>query len=278
VRTPLWVFIIAFNEAHRIGKTIAAIRDLADEVVVIDSGSTDGTQAIARNLGARVIHRDWQGYGHQKGYAEKQCKYDWLFNLDADEVVTQELKSEIGGLFDGGIPLPPGAYSIRICEVLPGENASRPFAYAHRYVRLYHRSAGSYRPSTVHDVVQVNRAFKVKRLKGKVDHHSAVTVSTQIAKFNNYTDALVEDMQRRHVVRPVWRLFVEFPVAFFKAYVMRRYFLRGIRGHTSAMSYAFFRYLRLAKHVEARREHDLEEGRPDFCSPDCCNARGTHER
>ena len=278
MRTALSVFIIAFNEAHRIGETIDAIKALADDIVVIDSGSTDGTPMVARKHGARVIQQDWYGYGHQKRYAESQCKHEWLFNLDADEVVTQELRSEISGMFDGSQPLPPGAWSVRICEVLPGESAPRPFAYAHRYIRLYHRSAGSYRPSTVHDVVQVNRAFKVKRLKGKVHHHSAVTVSTQIAKFNNYTDALVEDMQRRHVVRPVWRLFVEFPVAFFKAYVMRRYFLRGIRGHTSAMSYAFFRYLRLAKHVEARREHDLEDGNPDFCLLDCRKAGGTHER
>lgn len=88
-----------------------------------------------------------------------------------------------------------------------------------------------------------------------------MTVSTQISKFNNYTDALVEDMQRRHVARPAWRLFIESPAAFFKAYVMRRYCLRGIYGHTSAMSYAFFRYLRMAKYVEARREHKLERER-----------------
>lgn len=74
MRVPLSVFIIAFNEAHRIGKTIEAISDLSDDIVVIDSGSRDGTQMIARKYGARVIHRDWQGYGHQKKYAESQCK------------------------------------------------------------------------------------------------------------------------------------------------------------------------------------------------------------
>lgn len=264
MRIPLSAFIIAFNEAHRIGKTIDAVKDLADDIVVVDSGSTDGTRMLAREHGARVIHRDWHGYGHQKRFAESQCKHEWLLNLDADEVVTQGLKSEMEALFNGSKPPPPGVYSMRICEVMPGESAPRPFAYAHRYIRLYHRSAGSYRPSTVHDTVQVNRGFKVKRLKGKVHHHSAVTVGTQIAKFNNYTDALVEDMQRRHVIRPAWRLFFEFPVAFFKAYVMRRYFLRGIRGHTSAMSYAFFRYLRLAKHVEARQNKDSNKGSPDF--------------
>lgn len=264
MRTPLSIFIIAFNEAHRIGKTIDAVKDLSDDIVVVDSGSTDGTPMVARKHGARVIHRDWQGYGHQKRYAESQCKHEWLFNLDADEVVTPELESEVSGMFDGGNPPLPGAYLVRICDVMPGENVPRLFAYAHRYVRLYHRNAGSFRPSTVHDTVQVNRGFKVKRLKGKIHHRSAVNLSAQISKFNDYTDALVEDMRRRHVARSAWRLFLEFPAAFFKAYVMRRYFLRGAYGYASAMSYAFFRYLRLAKHIEARRKYESGHEPHDF--------------
>lgn len=264
MRIPLSIFIIACNEAHRIGKTIDAVKVLSNDIVVIDSGSTDGTQAIAKELGARVIHRDWEGYGHQKRYAESQCKHEWLFNLDADEVVTPELKSEISGIFDGGKPPLPGAYLVRICDVMPGESAPRLFAYAHQYVRLYHRNAGSFRPSTVHDTVQVNSAFRINKLRGRIHHYSAVNLSAQISKFNNYTDALVEDMQSRHVARPAWRLFFEFPAAFFKAYVMRRYFLRGIHGHASAMSYAFFRYLRLAKHIEARRKHESGHEPPDF--------------
>lgn len=258
VQTPVSVFIVAFNEAHRIGRTIDVIRDLADDIVVVDSGSTDGTQMLARKHGARVIHRDWDGYGNQKRYAESQCQHEWLFNLDADEVVTKKLKSEIREIFDSRQPPLPGAYLIRICEVMPGESAPRLFAYAHRYVRLYHRSVGSYRPSTVHDTVQVDREIKIHELKGRIHHYSAVTLSTQISKFNDYTTALVEDMQRRHVTRPTWRLFLEFPVAFFKAYVIRRYCLRGIYGFTSAMSYAFFRYLRMAKHVETRRKRKIE--------------------
>ena len=84
---PLSVFIIALNEADRIGRTIAAVRSLSDDIVLVDSGSTDGTQALAESLGARVIHHDWPGYGQQKRFAEEQCRHAWLLNIDADEVM-----------------------------------------------------------------------------------------------------------------------------------------------------------------------------------------------
>ena len=90
---PLSIFIIARDEADRIGRTIAAVRGLSDDIVVIDSGSTDGTQAIATDLGARVIERDWPGYGPQKRFAEEQCRHPWLLNLDADEVVPFQAKT-----------------------------------------------------------------------------------------------------------------------------------------------------------------------------------------
>lgn len=84
---PLSIFIIAQNEADRIGRTIEAAKALSDDIVVVDSGSTDGTQALAEALGARVIVNAWPGYGRQKRFAEEQCRHDWLLNLDADEVV-----------------------------------------------------------------------------------------------------------------------------------------------------------------------------------------------
>ena len=87
-RVRLSCCIIARDEADRLARCIEAVKGLADEVVVVDSGSTDRTVEIARDLGARVFHRDWDGYGPQKRYAEDCAAYDWVLNLDADEVVT----------------------------------------------------------------------------------------------------------------------------------------------------------------------------------------------
>lgn len=250
---PLSAYIIARNEAERIGRTIAAIRDLADEVIVVDSGSTDGTQDAAQAAGARVISHAWEGYGRQKRFAEAQCRHDWLLNLDADEVVTPALHDEIQALFSAPQSLRPAAYALRIIDVIPGDARPRRFAYAHKYVRLYHKDAGRFSTSTVHDVVHVNPGFAVRRLRGAVHHFSITDIATQVAKYNQYTDALVDDMQSRNVSRPFWRLFTEFPASFLKAYVLRRHFMRGRYGFVTAMNYAFFRYLRLAKYYEQRR-------------------------
>src|SRR5437764_957280 len=92
---PISAFIIACNEADRIGRAIASVRGWVDEIIVIDSGSSDDTVKVAQSLGARVLTHAWPGYGLQKRFGEEQCKNRWLLNLDADEEVTPELAQEI---------------------------------------------------------------------------------------------------------------------------------------------------------------------------------------
>ena len=89
------VFVIALNEADRIGATLDAARKVTDDLIVIDSGSTDGTQDVARAHGARVIHHDWPGYGRQKRFGEDQCRHDWVLNLDA-AATTEEQRRALG--------------------------------------------------------------------------------------------------------------------------------------------------------------------------------------
>lgn len=257
---PLSVFIIARNEADRIGPVIEAARAVSDEIVVIDSGSTDTTPALATALGARVIHNDWPGYGPQKRFAEDQCTRPWLLNLDADEVMPPELIAEIRALFAGGQPA-ADAYEIRIAEVFPGEDAPHPLAYALPPVRLYRRDKGRYSASPVHDRVDLEPGARVVRLKGIVHHFSVRSIGDQIDKLNAYADQQVADLAARGKRIPTWRLFFEFPAAFLKAYVMRRHALRGTYGFITAMNFAFYRFLRLAKHYE-RRRLDEKRARP----------------
>ncbi|MFT0891638.1 glycosyltransferase family 2 protein [Pseudochelatococcus sp. G4_1912] len=248
---PLSVFIITRNEADRIGRSIAAIADLSDDIVVVDSGSTDGTQEIATRLGARVIHNDWPGYGPQKRFAEEQCRYQWLLNIDADEVVPPDLAAQIRGIFADGEPA-ADAYEIRISEVFPGEGAPHPLAYTLAPVRLYRSDKGRYAASTVHDRVELSPDARVQRLKGAIHHFSVRSLGDQLAKLNNYTDALALDLDKRGARVSTMRLFVEFPASFLKAYIGRRHIVRGVYGFMTAMNFAFFRYLRVAKHIERR--------------------------
>lgn len=248
---PLSIFIIAQNEADRIGRTIEAARGLSDDILVIDSGSSDGTQALAESLGARVIFNPWPGYGQQKRFAEDQCRHDWLLNLDADEVLPPDLTAEIAALFAQGEPS-ADAYKIRIAEIFPGEPAPHRFAYALAPVRLYRKSKGRYSPSPVHDRVDLQPGARVGKLKGTVHHFSVRSLGEQMEKLNAYSDAQADDLDQRGETLSVFRLVAEFPANFLKAYIGRRHALRGIYGFMTAMNYAFYRYLRVAKHWERR--------------------------
>lgn len=250
--TTISIFIIACDEADRIGAVLDAVRGLSQDVVVIDSGSSDSTVQLAESRGARVIFNPWPGYGLQKRFAEDQCRHDWVLNLDADEVVPPELAAEIMALFADGAP-DKDAYEVRIAEIFPGEGAPHPWAYALKPVRLYRRSKGRYSPSPVHDRVELIPGARVGRLKGTVHHFSVRSLGDQIAKLNRYSDQQADDLDARGKRIPGWRVFFEFPAAFIKAYIGRRHFVRGVYGFLTAMNYAFSRHLRLAKHIERQR-------------------------
>ena len=258
---PVSVFIIAKNEADRIGETIRAVRHLTDDLLVVDSGSTDETRRIAAELGARVLENNWQGYGPQKRFAEEQCRHPWLLNLDADEVVPVDLAAEIEQLFAAGEPAAQ-AYRIRIAEVFPGEDGPHPLAYALAPVRLYRADHGRYSPSPVHDRVDLQPGTKVATLRGVIHHRSVRSLGDQLHKLNRYSDQQAQDLEDRGIAIPTWRVFFELPAAFVKAYFGRRHGLRGTYGFLTAMNYAISRHLRLAKHYERRmlqkREHQTK--------------------
>lgn len=246
------VFLIARDEADRLGPTLEAVTGWADEVVVVDSGSTDDTVAIAGRLGARTLFNAWPGYGRQKRFAEEACRNDWVLNIDADEVVPPALAAEIAGLFAAGAAPARDAYRIRIAEVFPGERAPIPLAYALSPVRLYRRSRGRYSASPVHDRVELDAGASVGRLAAPIHHFSVRSLGDQLAKLNRYSDQQADDLAARGIVIPTWRVFLELPAAFLKAYVGRRHALRGTYGFLLAMNYAISRHLRLAKHYERR--------------------------
>lgn len=101
-RATLAVIIVAKNEAADIGDCIRSVREWADDVIVFDSGSTDGTQDICRQLGARVFETDWPGYGEQSNRALREARTDWVLSLDADERISPELRAEMIAVLESG--------------------------------------------------------------------------------------------------------------------------------------------------------------------------------
>ena len=248
---PISIFIIAKNEQSRIRATLEPAVELASEVIVVDSGSTDNTRQICQDLGVKFIVRDWMGYGPQKRFGEQQCKNNWLLNLDADEVMSPKLVTELRQLFANGEPS-KYAWKIPIVEVFPIETKFPNLAYTLSPVRLYNREFGQYSESTVHDRVNLKKDIEIGQLKHKIYHYSTMSLGQEIKKYNRYTDLQITEMEERGRILAPWRIVTEFPLAFLKAYFLRLYFLRGRFGYLLAINYAIFRHLRVAKHFEQK--------------------------
>jgi glycosyltransferase involved in cell wall biosynthesis len=248
--TPISVFIIALNEADRIGNTLASVKAIADEIIVIDSGSTDGTPAVCEQHGAKVIFHTWAGYGPQKRFGEDQCRNDWVLNLDADEVLSPALVAEIKAL-----DFSADGYVLNIADALPGEKIPSRFAHTTKAVRLYKTSRGRYAESTVHDRVHFAEGAKIAATQHRVYHYSIRSIAHAVEKLNRYTTMLAADLHARNKHIPFFyaRLITEPFTAFFKSYIIRRDIMRGWSGFANAGVYAFSRFLRLIKLFELRR-------------------------
>lgn len=252
---PVSVFVIAKNEEDRIPYTIKSVVDWADEVIVIDSGSTDKTMPVCEELGAKTVFRAWEGYGPQKVFGESLCRNDWLLNLDADEALSPALQKEILALFDGGRQPPLQAYHLNI--KIQGCFADKPgfLAPSNSPIRFYHKKYAGFKDSTVHDsVVFKSDEGRAGRLQHIVYHRCFRSYSHAVDKINYYTSMQARDMVERGRVPGVLRIVLEPGIAFLKAYFLRRYVFLGASGFVESVIYAFSRTLRLAKARELWQE------------------------
>jgi glycosyltransferase involved in cell wall biosynthesis len=263
VTIPVSAFIIVKNEEERLPRTISALKLWVDEIIVVDSGSTDRTIELARSLGAKVSTNDWQGYGAQKGFAERLCRNRWVLNVDADEAVTPELAAEIQALFADGRTPPPAAYRMEILTVYPGDARPRPWAKDYNEIRLYHRSVGAYREHPVHDRV-VLRDIAPLQLRQPVFHHAYLSFTHLLEKNNHFSSFGAQNSRSRSAAFLKFRLAVEFPLNFLKCYFGRRHISGGWKGFYFSLCHAFMRTTRIAKMLELSLGHEMPESAEVF--------------
>lgn len=255
-RLPISCFIISKNEADRIERTIRSVEPWVDEVVVIDSDSTDNTVAIAQNAHARVISQSWLGFGGQKRFGEEQCHHEWLLNLDADEVVPPETKDKIIELFRCGVP-EHAAYGMPIHIVYPGQSKPRIWARDHWCVRLYNRKVVRFRDSNVHDTV-VTDGHVVGRIDAPIHHFSIRSFNHMKAKLDERMSNSVRNALGNAPALTLGRLAIEFPMNFYKYYIVRRHITGGMTGIRYAVIHAWFRSAKVYRLWRQRRTHDAK--------------------
>lgn len=252
MREKLSVAIIALNEATRIGACLESA-SFADEIIVIDSGSTDETAAIARRHGARVIQQSWLGYGRQKHFATEQATNNWVLSLDADERVSDELRASILS----ALAAPDfHAYEFSRCNRFMGRWLRHGEGYPDRSLRLFHRAHARWSDDPVHEKV-IADAF-VGRLRGDLLHDSAQSLGDYLAKQNRYTTLQAERLHAAGKRGSVTKLLLSPLFRFLKFYILRLGFLDGAPGlvHISIGCFNSFtkqaKLLQLARSTAAR--------------------------
>lgn len=247
--------IIAFNEGDRIARCLTALSGIADEIIVIDSGSTDDTRVVCERFGATVIHNPWPGYGPQKRFAEDHARNDWILNLDADEVLTDRLRSEILAWKTEGAPLPVG-FRFKFVTVYPGHETPRFRADYHDYIRLYDRRKMRFRDSLTHDAV-VAGDHTIGRFSGDCRHESFRSLDHLAGKLERYTD-----LQAQELRKPMWQLILrrpfEFPILFVRYYFVRGHVFGGVYGFKVALIVSKIRASRISKMIKAAKAKNSE--------------------
>jgi glycosyltransferase involved in cell wall biosynthesis len=259
---PISCYIRAKNEERLIAEVITAARQVADEVVVIDSGSTDKTIPLSEAAGARVVPSPWLGGGKQKRLGEEATKHNWLLDLDADEIVTPELAEEIRALFADGKEPPCPVYTFELVTKPPvGEpwwNAS-----VVKRNRFYDRRVIRARDHAGWDQLEIPPGMKVGKFKHKILHVSFTGLEQLQDKFNKTSSSRAKNATLKSFWYVALRLLFARPFYFLNHYVRRGLWREGWYGFAVANIAAHGRWLKDAKMLEIylRRRDEAKAGK-----------------
>jgi glycosyltransferase involved in cell wall biosynthesis len=252
MKQHLSVVIITRNEEINLRDCLESIRHLADEIVVVDSNSSDETQTIAREYGAIVqVTNDWLGFGVQKNRAVSLAKNDWILSIDADERVTLQLAKEISDLLLSELKYQ--AYEIPRLSWYCGRFIQHSGWRPDYVLRLFNRNAAKFSSEPVHE--RVLFTGPVKKLHFSLEHFSFRNFSQVLTKIDLYSSASAENLYYKGVGSSIFKAVGKGLWAFVRTYFLRAGFLDGAHGFALAVSNAegaYYRYIKLWLLIEQR--------------------------
>lgn len=246
-RQPLSVVIITLNAASQLEACLESAR-FADEIIVVDSGSTDGTQALAERYGARVIQQDWLGFGPQKQFAVDAAKHDWVLCLDADERVSPALRDAI--IFALKAPCAV-AFRFPRCNRFLGRYLKHGEGYPDWSLRLFDRRQARWSKDAVHEKVETSAT--IGELTGDLLHDSAESIASYLTKQNRYTTLAAEMAIKAGKRAGLSQLVLSPFVRFIKFYLIRQGFRDGLPGLIHIAIGCFNSFSKYAKMLERQK-------------------------
>lgn len=231
------VTIIAQNEQSRIRKAIESCKGFADEIVVVDGGSTDATREIAESLGCKVYLNPWPGYAEQRNFAATHAEHDWIFFIDTDEFVDSELNGSLLN-WKKGAASEADVYNVYRIGNFMGIWLSR----GEYLTRLYNKRKTKIRVTPVHEGPETE-GLKVDSLPGVLWHDGYRSIADHVNRFNRYTELEAEKAVSSNKNFSLLRLLTRPILRFGQKYVLQGLFRKGLAGLTIAMLWAYYEYL-----------------------------------
>ncbi len=241
--------IITFNEQKNIARCIQSLVGIADEIVVVDSFSTDQTVNIATDLGAKVIQNAWQGYSQQKNFGNEKAQFQWILSLDADEAISNELKTNILKIKTNTTA--DGYYISRLTNYC-GHWIKYGDWYPDQKLRLWNKAKGQWQ-GLIHEVVSMSVAANTATLKGDILHYSYYSIMEHVAQMNKFTEIMAEDNALKNKKASLVKIICSPPVKFIKGYFIKLGFLDGFYGFVVAAMSAHATFLKYCRTRELQK-------------------------
>jgi len=234
--------IITKNEEERIGQCLESLQGIADEIIVVDSLSTDKTEEICRSFGVHFEQREFEGYSPTKNYANSLAKYSYILSIDADEALSKELRASILAIKN---QLDQDGYTFNRLTNYCGKWIYHCGWYPDTKLRLFRKDLGKWE-GLIHETLEL-KGSKIQKLKGDLLHYSFPSISDQARKMNEFSDLtaqkLFEKGQRASLLKVILSPISEF----FKKFILLRGFMDGFYGFVISVMSGYYRFYKYAK-------------------------------
>ena len=239
----LTVSIITLNEEKNLERTLKSVQDFADEIVIVDSGSTDKTEEIAKKFGAKFVYQEWLGYGVQRNKAIDLATSDWVLNIDADEEISSELAKRIKAIKENSRYK---VYKINFMSVCFNKKIKHG-GWSNSYrIRLFRKDSGRFNENSVHEEFKTTQ--EIAKLHKYIYHHTYSDLADYFDRFNKYTTLGAIEYYKKGKKASIISIVLSPIYKFLRMYIVRLGFLDGLEGlllATTSSLYTMVKYYKL---------------------------------